>query len=330
MRDAGFDTAFLFGGLGLALLAGAAIVYQPAWFYPILIVDLWVLGYHHVIATFTRLCFDKESYKRRRWMVVHLIPIIAAITIVLAWLVGIWVIVTIYFYWQWFHYSRQSWGISRAYRRRDFKAQYEAPWLDQIIFYSLPVYGILLRSSEGHRSFIGLDLWTLPVGESVSELCGIVTAGLLVIWVGCRVIAAARGRMASVHTLYMATHFAIFYLGYVAIPDITLGWLLINIWHNFQYILFVWMTNNRRFKGGIDPDARFLSFISQSSRMWLYMMTCIAITGLIYWGVLHTVDWLFFASISATVVLYQIVNFHHYVVDGLIWKSRSRTDAVTP
>ena len=31
---------------------------------------------------------------------------------------------------------------------------------------------------------------------------------------------------------------------------------------------------------------------------------------------------MFFAGLSATIVLYQIVNFHHYIVDALIWKTR--------
>lgn len=38
---------------------------------------------------------------------------------------------------------------------------------------------------------------------------------------------------------------------------------------------------------------------------------------------LRAIDWLFFAGLSATIVLYQIVNFHHYVVDSRIWKVRS-------
>ena len=154
LRSAGFDATPIFGGLSLALLSGGAILYEPSWLYPILVVDLWVLGYHHVISTFTRLCFDKASYSERRWMIVHLVPVIAASTILLAWAVGIWAIVTIYFYWQWWHYTRQSWGISRAYRRADPGARYEDGWLDQAIFYAMPVYGILLRSSQDHAHFI--------------------------------------------------------------------------------------------------------------------------------------------------------------------------------
>lgn len=49
MRNAGFDSAFIGGGVALALLSGTAIVIEPSLFYPILLLDLWVLGYHYVV-----------------------------------------------------------------------------------------------------------------------------------------------------------------------------------------------------------------------------------------------------------------------------------------
>ena len=131
-----------------------------------------------------------------------------------------------------------------------------------------------------------------------------------------------RGRLATAHTLCMPTHIAIFAIAYVWLDDITFGWLMFNIRHNSQYILFVWMRNRRRFGKGIDPRARFLSYISQPGRLWLYLLTCVVIAAAVYGGVLRAIDWLFFASVSVTIVLYQIVNFHHYIVDALIWKTR--------
>ncbi|MDE0036513.1 MAG: hypothetical protein OXU77_03005 [Gammaproteobacteria bacterium] len=322
LRDAGFDSALVLGAPALAFLSGAVIVYEPSWFYPILLVDLWVLGYHHVVATFTRLCFDRASYAERRWMIVHLVPAVALATVLLAWAAGIWAIVSVYYYWQWFHYTRQSWGISRAYRRAGPEASYDDGWLEQAIFYAVPVFGILQKSSEGHTRFIGLELWTVPVEGTLASAAGYAAFALVAFWAVRRVLDLANGRLATAHTLYMATHFAIFWASYVLVPDITLGWLMVNIWHNYQYILFVWMFNNSRFRSGLDPNARFLSYISQSGRIGLYMLACIAITGAFYWGVVHTIDWLLFAGLSATVVLYQIVNFHHYIVDALIWKTR--------
>ena len=323
IRNAQFDLFFIFGIALIALLTGAVVIYEPSLFYPILIIDLWILGYHHVISTFTRLCFDKQSLRDNRFLIFGLPPIIAVVTGLIAWQIGLWAIFSIYFYWQWWHYTRQSWGISRVYRAKDRDALYEDGWLDQAIFYAVPVFGIIWRSTEQTPEFLGLPLWTIHVSQEVADFAGMLAFALLVVWLARRFSAAMRGRFAVVHTFYMLTHLAIFATAYLIIPDITIGWLVINIWHNAQYILFVWMYNTKRFSKGIDPNAKFLSYISQPNRIWLYMITCIAITGVFYWGVLRAIDWFFFAGISATIVLYTIVNFHHYIVDSVIWKVRT-------
>jgi hypothetical protein len=322
IRNARFDMWFIFGLLALSCVTGTVVMIEPKLFYPILVIDLWFLGYHHVISTFTRICFDKESFREHKFLMIGLLPAVIAITLGVVWIAGLWVVVSIYFYWQWYHYTRQSWGISRAYRGKDPQATYEDGWLDQAIFYSLPLFGIISRSAEQQPTFIGMELWSFPVPPQVAEIFGYISLGLLAYWLFARLKAFSEGRLAIVHTMYMMTHFAIFHLAYIATSDITLGWLMINIWHNAQYILFVWMYNNKRFRGGIDPNARFLSYISQSGRLWLYLLTCIAITGVVYWGFMRAIDWFFFAGLSATIVLYQIVNFHHYMIDSKIWKLR--------
>lgn len=322
IKDARFDSVFIFGLLFMAWATGLVVMTNPSLFYPILLIDLWLLGYHHVIATYTRLCFDGESFKEHRWLVMGFLPLVAAVTLLVAWQAGIWVIFTVYFYWQWWHYTRQSWGISRIYRAKDKDALYEDGWLDQAIFYALPILGIMWRSWQDQGLFIGQTLWVIPTPFTAVMVAGTATAILMTIWLYRRIIAARQGRLATVHTAYMMSHFTIFALGYLLIRDITVGWLVINIWHNAQYILFVWLFNTKRFSKGVDPKARFLSYISQPGRIWTYLGTTLIITGILYWGVLRTIDTLFFAGLSATIVLYQIVNFHHYVVDSFIWKVR--------
>jgi hypothetical protein len=167
-----------------------------------------------------------------------------------------------------------------------------------------------------------MELRTVPVPGWLVSAAAAATVVLLAYWVIRRIQAWWHDRLAAVHTLYMLTHFAIFTIAYLAIADTTFGWLVINIWHNAQYILFVWLFNTKRFKDGVDPEARFLSYISQPHRLWLYLLTCVAITGVVYWAILGTLSAWFFAGVSGAIVIYQIVNFHHYIVDAVIWKSR--------
>ena len=103
-------------------------------------------------------------------------------TLAAAYFVGLWVIVSIYFYWQWFHYARQSWGISRSYRGKERSALYEDGWLDQAIFYALPVLGILYRSHQDAGLFIGLELKVIPVPAMAVHIAAVATVALIGLW----------------------------------------------------------------------------------------------------------------------------------------------------
>ena len=139
----------------------------------------------------------------------------------------------------------------------------------------------------------------------------------LIWWAVTRVQLWRRGRLPLAHTLYMLSHLSIFMVGYLVIDDITYGWLVINVWHNAQYIGIVWLYNNNRFKNGIDPKAKFLSAISQQRNAWIYFLVCLATSTLMY-SIISGVT----SALSMLIVVYIVINFHHYVVDGVIWKVR--------
>ena len=118
LRSPAFDLNLIVVIALAALACGALALAQPELFGVILVLDLWLLGYHHVASTFTRLCFDKESFKEHRFLVIELPIIVIACTIAAVFIFGSWVLPTTYLYWQWFHYTRQSYGIERMYRRK--------------------------------------------------------------------------------------------------------------------------------------------------------------------------------------------------------------------
>ena len=67
LRSRRFDLNFIVATAALAILTGWAVVGDPALWAPVLFLDLWLLGYHHVAATYTRLCFDRESFRAHRF-----------------------------------------------------------------------------------------------------------------------------------------------------------------------------------------------------------------------------------------------------------------------
>jgi len=323
LRGPGYDLTLLLGVPALAIAAGLTVGQRPDLFTLVLLLDLWLLGYHHVIATYTRLCFDRASFAQYRFAVLYLPLIVFATTVGLAAGLGLWVIGTVYLYWQWFHYTRQSWGIAQVYRRKAPQAFEEPRWLSFAAFYLLPLWGILSRSHQAPTTFLGLEIRIVPMPAAVVEVAAVAAQAALILWIAWRLRLWLRGQLPIAQTIFLLTHFAIFWLGYIAIGDISVGWLVMNIWHNAQYLLFVWLFNNQRFKAGVDPAAKLLSWLSQSRNVALYFLLGLAVTSVVYLSLDFLLSDLM-AIGGAVVLVYMALNFHHYIVDSLIWKARKK------
>jgi hypothetical protein len=322
LRSPSFDALFLGGIVAIAMASTILVVWQPKLFPIVVVADMWLLGFHHVISTYTRLAFDSESFRSYRFLVVWLPLIVLFGTISLMGLFGRWILPTIYLYWQWFHYTRQSYGIAQIYRRKAGALGEEPPLLTKATIYLLPLWGILHRSWQKPAEFLDMEIKVLPVPLPVVQGAAVVALAALGWWLCRQVVLWYRGRLPVAYTLYMLSHLAVFAVGYLAVEDISFGWLTINIWHNAQYILLVWMYNNNRFKEGVNPSHRFLSTISQPGRTVTYFVVCLGISTVLYMLLQGVFNLLGLSLLALTLIAYQTINFHHYIVDGIIWKVR--------
>ncbi|MPZ48117.1 MAG: hypothetical protein GEU75_02190 [Dehalococcoidia bacterium] len=328
LANRGFDLIFVGGTAGLALTAALGLSIEAALFGAILIADLWLLGYHHVIATFARIAFEPGGLKRHRGLVTWVPLLVLAGVAGLAAGVGAWTLPTIYLYWQWWHYTRQSYGIAQMYR---LKSGHPGRTLNEMkaVIYILPFAGILHRSYQSPDEFLGVELKTLPIPLIAVEAAAAVTVVALAWW-GFRQWRAWRaGELPLAYTFYLLSHLTIFGVGYFAFPSLEHGWLVINVWHNAQYLLIVWLFNNKRFKDQVDPAQKLVSMLSQRRNVVRYFAVTLAVSTVAY---ITLGGALALASVSAlplAVVVYQVINFHHYIVDSQIWKVRRpevRTD----
>lgn len=200
--------------------------------------------------------------------------LVVAGALVAGWLSGGWILATTYLYWQWFHYTRQSYGIERAYRRRATNTTVGDERLARWALYLLPRWGIVHRSVPRPETFLGVELRVIPIPPIIEVVTAAVAIAALVLWAAPVATRLLAGERLQAHTLYVVTHFVIFSVGYLVLLDIGDGWLVVNVWHNAQYILFVWMFNNQRFRDGESSRARLLSYLSQRARWPLYIGVC--------------------------------------------------------
>ncbi|MES2017860.1 MAG: hypothetical protein V4484_15325 [Pseudomonadota bacterium] len=325
MRSARFDRMFVLGIPLLALAVGALALGFPNYFLLILTLDLALLGYHHVISTYTRLLFDLQS-ARQHWALLLPLPVavLACVYVLLSW-GGVAAVGTLYLHWQWYHYTRQSEGINKAYGMKTRSTQGGSAAFNRFTFYLVPVAAFLMMSARPDALFLGMEVWKLPVAPWLAQLTLAGAGASLAWWLAAQVRALRAGTLGRLHFAYLCSHYLIYLVAYVAIHDITTGWLVINVWHNAQYIAFVWLFNSNQFKGGVNRQQLALSWLSQEGRWPVYLMACLALTGVVYMSI--DASNAFFAQytvVPLVVLVYQAINFHHYIVDSLIWKLRKR------
>jgi hypothetical protein len=328
LRGLPFDSIYIFGTLGLALISASFVVSNPKLFLPVFILNGWLLGYHHVVSTYTRLTFDSDSFKQHRFLIVWLPLLVIAGVAILCALLGVWVLVSGYLYWQWWHYTRQSYGVSRIFARK--AGVFVNDRLTTALIYAVPVWGILYRSYQAPREYLFAEVKVVPVPFFLVAAAGVFAIVVVGLWLWRQINLYAKGQLPVAHTAYLVSHLTAFTFGYLLIQDINHGWLVLNIWHNSQYILTVWMFNNSRFKDPVNARHKFLAHISQRQNITLYFGVCLLISTIFYGAINYSLSWAM-SSIAAAAtlplfaVVYQGINFHHYIVDALIWKVRKKS-----
>jgi hypothetical protein len=328
IKSEAFDTGLLLLPLGTGLAAAGAVLANPGLFAMMLVADLWLLGYHHVVATYTRLAFTADAFRRNRFLAFDLLVLMTVATLALAFTAGAWVVATAFLYLQWFHYMRQGYGLARMYFRAtpDGQAAGARDLATDLVIYLVPIYAIAARSATMGAVFLDLPVKTLVLPNEAITALGLAAAIAGVAWVRRTAVAFSRGTLDVLYTGFVLSHVAIFLIAYVAIENSDVGWLAINVWHNFQYVMVVWMMNTKRHAGSGEPATTFIARLSQPGRTARYFLCCISISTVIYL-LLGRLVFAMGGGMAVTVGIYMGINFHHYVVDALIWK-RKRAAAI--
>jgi hypothetical protein len=321
LRSPTFDGALVVGVMALALVLGCTATASPTAFLYVLTFDIWVLAFPHVTSTYTRIAFDRESL-RKHWFLLTGLPVIVLGGLsAIALLGGAGALFTAYFVGQTYHYTRQSYGIARIYRRKGGGVSRARGLLADAVVYAFPVWGLLHRAQEGQDTFYSNPLLLPRIPPVVAHASGAVAWILFAIWAEGEIRGLLAGSRRYGHAGFVASHVGITFVSYVLVRDVTAGWLFVNLWHNAQYLLFVWAFNAARFQAGPDERRGLFSRLCQPRNAWAYALFCLSFGALLNVALGGVGGALPAATFPALLVVHLCVNFHHYLVDGVIWKS---------
>lgn len=323
--SAAFDGLFVGGTLIVALGLGAMASVSPAMLVTIALIDVWIFANPHVVATYTRIGSHGADGKRN-WFLIFVLPaiVLAGVTATsLAYEVaGLFVV---YFIAQNYHVSRQSFGIAKRYRKIEGSRPEGEAW-STIVIYLVPLWGLLNRCAQSPEEFLGYPI-TLPVIPlHLSKFVGCLALACVLFWVVAACRAAQAGRLNWRHDGFVASHVCVSIVGYVWISDITVGWLVVNIWHNMQYLLFVWSQNRQRAESERSSVPFVVPFKSvlrgECAHGVRFFGFCLVIGALLYEIVDFLGGQLLWLGLPTVLIAHFTINFHHYLVDGVIWKRR--------
>uniref|UniRef100_C5CXQ2 Uncharacterized protein n=1 Tax=Variovorax paradoxus (strain S110) TaxID=543728 RepID=C5CXQ2_VARPS len=315
----------IFGNLFAALSAGALASWSAPMMLTVLYINIWLLANPHLVATYTRIGAI-SSRIRLRWTLIAVAPILilAGLTIVaLAYEAA--GLLALYFVLQAFHVSRQSYGIAR---RHDCRLEVPRRGLPYLLIYLFPAWGYLHRSAQMPNSFLGYPIWLPPVPQELAFAVGIVAVTGALCWFACLGYPRSAKRADGPFNSFVFSHLMISLVGYVWISDITVGWLVVNVWHNIQYLIFVYrqrrsgaMTGKSSETSG-SVSARRKSLVEVLKPPATFFLACLIVGAVLYAAASRVGESLLWLGLPTVLIAHFVLNFHHYLADSVIWKRR--------
>jgi hypothetical protein len=317
--------ALLFVGVTLLTIIPwivSDVLHYPGWY---VILGVAVANGPHLISTWTRVyLLPGERFKRpvRYW----LIPGLAMALAITADATGglcLRLVRSTIFYWATWHFVAQSWGVMRIYQRKHGAAERTEARLEKALIFLPAFFCALHRLYTGPWTLFGIEVIHLrPTAWLVNGFGALIVAlaaVYLLVW-----LAGSKERPAYewLRPAYLAFNFLGFAMPFLVIRDGNSAFGAAALWHAVQYIAVVWLYNDRRYRGGVDVQARLVSWVAQRGRALAYMgliAACAAVVYLFAFGVSFFVHRRF-EDIALT--FWTGFTLGHYYLDGVIWKSR--------
>jgi tetratricopeptide (TPR) repeat protein len=279
-----------------------------------------VFNYPHFMATIYRAYRTKEEFSRYRVFTVHL-TLLALATIVVAhwayWMVP-WVF-TIYVTWSPWHYTGQNFGLSMMFARRNGATPLRAVRRALHLSFWASYLLIFIRFHTGPS---GGYLISLGLPESLTKPASV---GLAIAFLGLG-FWSLRAMIRQVGARAMAPVLVLFgtqFLWFVAplaleigtssrLPQTLYSSGILAVMHAAQYM---WITSyyTRR-----ETEAS-----GQRWRPWLYFIALVVGGIALFIPGPWIVSYVFKFDFTASFVIFtSLVNIHHFLLDGALWKLR--------
>jgi hypothetical protein len=325
MLSPGIDLWLFLGVTLLTLIPWVVsdVLHYPGWY---VILGVGAVNGPHLISTWTRVyLLPGERFKRpvRYWVIPGLAMALAIYADATG---GFWLRLarSMIFYWATWHFVAQSWGVMRIYQRKHGAADRLEARLEKALIFLPAFFCALHRLFTGPWELFGVEVIHFRPPPLLVNGLGALIVALAVVYLFVWFTSAKQRRPAHewVRPAYLGFNFLGFAMPFLVIRDGNSAFGAAALWHAVQYMAIVWLYNDRRWRNGVEPNARLVSWVSQRGRPLAYLAligACAAVVYIFAFGVSFFVQRPF---MDIALTFWTGFTLGHYYLDGTIWKSR--------
>jgi hypothetical protein len=286
----------------LILLSFGLLKNDSSIFSIIFLIDIWLLSHPHALITF----FKTKTYlKFNKKMLITIFLITISCLSIVAYEKGSVGLYFIYFFWQWFHYFRQNYGISFSQLPKISPARSK---FEYGMSHLMPLLAMLTLFSKGPLDFLGHYIHFFEM-DSLNTTLHFLFILSGVVWLSVNIPFLLKNKNVKEYFISTGSSFLLYYFAYIYVDQFIYGWLGLTIYHNIQYLFFIF------------KDRDFIVEIFNKSRGVVFYFTITVVSMAFYGVVFLGTDLISLRFIPFALVTVFSLNIVHYIVDSFIWKS---------
>jgi tetratricopeptide (TPR) repeat protein len=281
-----------------------------------------LFNFPHYTATIYRAYRTREDFSRYRIFTIHLTLLIALAGAIVHWQAGLipWLF-TIYITWSPWHYSGQNFGLALMFARRarvsPTKAERTALYISFLASYALVFLSMHTGvSSDPYVRSLGLPVEFGDTARAVLAVVFLVTGPWALYRLGRRGgwrIIVAPATLFATQFIWFVMPFVLHLAYKIEIPQTRYSTGILAVMHSAQYL---WITSFYARREALAAGAR-----AWRARSYFAVLILGGIALFVPGPWL--ISYVFHYDFTSTMLIFiAIVNIHHFLLDGAIWKLR--------
>lgn len=309
------------GGLGLLLFVPAYFLLQKGIidYKSLLLFEGIFFASPHLFSSYFRSYTDLEEMKRHKIYTLYLPIVLFFILFSFIHLFGLntlWIIGSIYFYWQWWHHARQSFGLGRQYQRQNnFNLSKLDVTFNDYALWLTALLGILLKSSSAGQYYEGIPIRTFVLPNIVLiTFIGLIIFYLLFYTARQVYLFKQQKVIQSKFLIHLILQSLVFIYLFGLLPT-DIGIIGASFWHCTQYITFVKKHQKQKAINQLIKNPFWHNLFAKEN--WFMYLTIL----FIFSGLLPVLKFnLSTLQINGLALAFSLsLTFHHYLLDGILW-----------